>query len=80
MAITNKIKSLLEHQNKSSEGLAAHLGVSRQAIYNKYNRDSYSAEDLIRIADYLGVDLAFVVDDKQRVTLDVNDIKQKTVI
>ena len=44
---------------------------------NKFYRDSFSAEDLIKIADFLGCGLAFIIDDAQRVVLDKSDIKEK---
>ena len=78
MAITSKIKSMLLLKGKTSEDLADYLGISKQAVYNKFNRDSYSADDLIKIADFLEMELAFIVDSKQRFTLETDDIKAAT--
>jgi len=44
-------------------------------LSNKFYRDSFSAGDLIKIADFLGCSLAFIVDDAQKIILDINDIK-----
>ena len=39
--------------------LAAALGISSQAMSNKYTRDSFSAVDLVKIASACGYRLAF---------------------
>lgn len=77
MAIASKIKALIALKGKDQAGLAAHLGISSQALYNKFYRDSFSAEDLIKIADYLGCPLAFVSDDGVQIILDKSDLKAK---
>lgn len=79
MAISKKIKVLINLKNKDLEGLANTLGISKQALSNKFYRDSFSADDLIKTAEYLGCDLAFIIDDTQRVVLDKTDIKEKPI-
>jgi len=75
MTISNKIKALMQLTQKSDEGLAAYLGVKRQSLRNKYVRNSFSADDLIMIADYCGVELRFIIDDKQSILLELEDVK-----
>ena len=42
MAVADKIKALLKLQGKKTEDLAEALGLaSKQALYNKFNRDSF---------------------------------------
>lgn len=77
VAISDKIKSLVILKRGSYEGLASHMGIPRQSLHNKFSRNSFYAADLIKIADYLGVELAFIVDERQRVPLDTNDISEK---
>lgn len=79
MAISKKVKALISIKNKDLEGLANALGISKQALSNKFYRDSFSGEDLIKIAEYLGCDLAFIIDDTQRIILDKTDIKDKPI-
>jgi len=79
MAISKKIKALINLKNKDLEGLANTLGISKQALSNKFYRDSFSADDLIKTAEYLGCDLAFIIDDTQRVVLDKTDVKEKPI-
>ena len=81
MAISDKIKALLKLQGKNNSGLAEYLGISDQALSNKFYRDSYSGEDLIKIADFLGCELAFIAGET-KIGLSLEDIKnnvKKTV-
>lgn len=75
MAISGKVKALLNIKGKDHAGLAAHLGISAQALSNKFYRDSFSAADLIQIAEYLGCPLAFIVDGEQKIVLEKGDLK-----
>ena len=75
ISVAYKVKALLKLKGKTHSELAQFMGVSTQSISNKIYRDSFSAEDLIKIADFLCCDLAFIVDDKTKVILDRKDIK-----
>lgn len=76
MAISEKIKALLQLKGKKKNELAAYLGMNSQSLSNKFNRDSFSAEDLIKISNFLECSLIFEIDDKQKITLDMSDIKR----
>lgn len=76
MAVSNKIKALLKLEGKEQSLLAAHLEISKQALSNKFYRGSFSASDLIKIADFLNCELAFITSDNQRITFDVTDIEK----
>jgi hypothetical protein len=43
-------------------------------LSNKFYRDSYSGEDLIKIARFLECDLAFIIDASQKIILDESDL------
>lgn len=75
MAVTDKIKALLSIKGKKNVELAAYLGISPQSLQNKFNRGSFSAEDLIKVSDFLGCTLAFEVDTAQKIILDKSDIR-----
>lgn len=77
MAISKKIKALLNLQGKTNKGLAEYLGISDQALSNKFYRDSYSGEDLIKIAVYLECELAFIT-GSTKISLSADDLKGKT--
>jgi transcriptional regulator with XRE-family HTH domain len=75
--ITNKIKALLSIHGTKNKELAEYLGLTTtQSLTNKFNRGSFSAEDLIKIAAFVGCELAFIVSDTQKISLDLSDIRQ----
>jgi hypothetical protein len=63
-------------QGKNNKGLAEYLGISDQALSNKFYLDSYSGEDLIKIAAYLECELAFIAGET-KIALTMDDIKGK---
>jgi len=75
MAISDKIKALLKLQGKNNKGLAEYLCISDQALSNKFYRDSYSGEDLIKIAEYLQCEIAFII-GTTKISLSPDDIKK----
>ena len=75
MAVTEKVKALLSIKGKKNIELAEHLGMSPQSLQNKLNRSSFSAEDLIKIADFTGATLAFEVIDNQKIVFENTDIR-----
>lgn len=77
MTISSKVKALLELKKTSQVDLAAHLGITKQALSNKFYRDSFSGSDLIKVADFLNSNLAFIVDEKQAIFFDSNDIRRE---
>ena len=48
MSVSNKIKSLMSIKEIRSIELAGFLGMSPQSLRNKFNRGSFSAEDLMK--------------------------------
>ena len=76
MAVTEKIKALLSIKGKKNVELAAYLGISPQSLQNKFNRGSFSAEDLIKVSDFLKCTLAFEINDTQKIILDRSDIRE----
>lgn len=77
MSVSSKIKALLNLTEKNSAGLAAHLKINQQSLRNKFNRNSFSADDLIKAAEFCGVELSYKIDDKQKIVLDANDAREK---
>ena len=72
MAIANKLKYVMGEKNKSRNDIAGVLKISKQAVSNKFNRDTFSADDLIKIADCLGVSLA-LIDNNKQIIFDLED-------
>lgn len=75
MGVSDKIKAILKMKGRKMNELADYLGIGRQSLSNKFSRGSFSAEDLIKIADFLGCALAFEIDDAQKIILDKSDIR-----
>lgn len=77
MGISKKIKSLLLETNKRQSDIMDVLGMkSKQSLSNKFTHERWSAEDLVKIADYCGCKLAFVLPNGERITLDsIGDIE-----
>ena len=75
MSLSTKIKALLNWSGRDHAGLAEHLGISKQALSNKFYRDSFSAADLVKVADFTESRLSFVFPDGNKVVIDNGDIK-----
>jgi transcriptional regulator with XRE-family HTH domain len=73
MAISDKVKALLKLKGKSNSGLAEYLRISVQALSNKFYRDSYSGDDLVKIAAFLECELAFIA-GSTKIALTLDDI------
>lgn len=76
MSVSDKIKAAMTIKHLKNADLAQYLGIAPQSVRNKLYRDSFTAEDLIKISDFLGCELAFIIDDKHKIILDMDDIKQ----
>ena len=74
MNVSAAIKTLLNMVGKKQGALAGVLGVgSVQAVSNKFRLNRWSASDLIKIADFTGCKLAFVLQDGERVVLSASE-------
>lgn len=73
--VSDKIKALLSMKGKKYKELAKLFGISEQAMRNKFARGSFSADELIRIADFLNCQLAFNVDHEQKIILTIDDLR-----
>lgn len=79
MAIADKLRALLALKGKKSTDLAAYYGITPQAMRNKFSRGSFSADDLIKMAMFLGAELSFRTAD-QVITLDEKDLQVSGVV
>ncbi len=74
MAISKKIKSLLMETDKKQSDLMGVLGMgSKQSLSNKFTHERWSADDLVKIAEFCGCKLAFVMPNGERIVLDSSD-------
>lgn len=70
MTVSSRVKALLEMAEKDQTALAQLFGMTTpQAMGNKMRRDSWSAKDLIKAADFCGAKLAFILPDGSQLIL-----------
>ena len=62
-------------KGKKYKELAQLFGISEQAMRNKFVRGSFSADELIQIASFANCQLAFNIDDEQKIVLTVDDLR-----
>lgn len=74
--ITAKIKALLAMAGKKNVELAEYLGIFPQSLQNKFNRGSFSADDLIKIAEFTGAELSIQLGE-DKIVLDSSCIRDK---
>ena len=61
MGAAKAIKQLMHEQNISVSQLAKALKIEPQSMSNKLYRDSFSFNEVVRIADILGSDVKLIV-------------------
>lgn len=61
MGAAKAIKQLMQEQSISVSQLASALGIQAQSMSNKLYRDSFSFDEVVRIADILGSDVKLIV-------------------
>lgn len=74
--ISQRIKGLLQISGKKNSDLAAYLKISAQSLQNKFARGSFSADDLIKIAEFVDAELAFT-NGNVKIVLDETCIRDK---
>lgn len=58
------IKEIIKEKNITQVELAEKLGMSKQNINNKFKRNTFSPDELVKIAEALDMQLAFVEEEK----------------
>lgn len=73
MSVSEKVKAVLTLSGKKQMDLAEHFDMSKQVMSNKMARDSWSAKDLARVAEFTGCKVGFVLPDGQCIYLDADE-------
>lgn len=74
MAISKRIKALLLETDKKQSDLMEVLDMSsKQSLSNKFSNERWSADDLVRVAEYCGCKLAFLMPDGQKIIIDADE-------
>ena len=74
MSIANKIRALMKTHGFNSRTLAEAMECSPRFISNKLQRDTFTAADLVRIAEVLDCTLSFTLPDGGEILLTTEDI------
>ena len=75
MAISKKVKALLLEMDKKQSDLMEVLDMSsKQSLSNKFSNERWSAEDLVKIAEYCGCKLAFILPNGERIIISNADL------
>lgn len=75
--VSEKIRSVLAYSGKRPTDLANYYGTSQQSMNNKLYQNRFSADDLIKIAEFTGCKLAFVLPDGSQLFFGADDIRRK---
>ena len=75
--VNDKVRAILALAGKRNIDLAELYGVSKQSMNNKMTNNRFSADDLIRIAEFAGCRVAFVLSDGQHIFLEPEDIRRE---
>ena len=73
MSVSRTVKALLNMRGKKQLDLAEEFEMSKQAMSNKIARTSWFAKDLVKVADFCGCKLAFIMPDGQQIIIDDNE-------
>ena len=74
MSISSKVKALMYMKGKNHADMAEYLGIREQSFRNKLTRESFTAPDLIRLAEGVGAQLQINLDGTQMIVLDTSDL------
>ena len=66
MSVTHVVRMAKEKKGLSQTELAEALGITRQSLSNKTARDTWTASDLMKVADVTGGKLMIVYPDGQQ--------------
>lgn len=75
--VSDKIRAALTLAGKQQKDLAEIYDTSTQAINNKMSLNRFTADDLIRIAEFTGCHLALIYPDGSQLVFTTDDIRQK---
>ena len=71
----SNVKLMLERARISRASIAESLGISLSNLNDKFTYGTFTASDLIQIADICGYNLAFIKEDSPPIVFDKNDLK-----
>ena len=67
MSAAKRIKQLMIERGMSVKHVAAELGIAPQSLSNKLCRDSFTFDEVCKIAEFLGSDVQIITRDTKKV-------------
>ena len=77
MTISETVKGLLALCGKRQNEMAAHFGMSKQTMSNKMARNGWFGSDLVKVAEFCGCKLAFILPNGQQIIIEDDQVKKK---
>lgn len=71
--VSATLKTIMKEKGVTSRQLAEYLGMSPQSLANKFSRDTWQADELIKAVEFLGCQL--VIQPTPEVTYILSSIK-----
>ncbi len=76
--VGDKIKQIMKEKGIRVNQLAEYMGVKPQSVTNKFARDSWSAQDLISVLDFLGCQLSVEYKPDTKLYFSMDDISRNS--
>lgn len=71
MSVTSSVRALLEIRGKRQVDLLPVFGLANpQSLSNKFRGERWSASDLVKVAEFTGCKLAFILPGGERIVID----------
>lgn len=77
MSLANKLNALLALSGKNKSDAAEYFGIKRQSVSNKFQRESFSVEDILGFCELTGSVLTIEHPSGQKITIDRSDLPKK---
>ena len=75
LALKETFKAISKEKKITQLEMAQVLGISKQNFSNKVQRNTFSPDELVKIADMLGMELAFVDKDGNKYVITSNGVQ-----
>ena len=68
------IKYIIKKSWKSQKDVADLIGMNKKTLDNKFYRDNFEANDLLKISDILGLKIVFIDKETEKVIFDTSSV------
>jgi len=76
MGISDSVRGALRIASKRQNDLAELYGTTKQSMSTKFKRESWFAKDLVKVADFVGAELAFVFPDGSKIRIQTDESQE----